>query len=266
MSEKILVFIPMYNCAPQISRVLAQLQNPSFASLFDGVVCVDNRSIDSTVAEAVSAMEGLSIPHRAVLLNDDNYGLGGSHKAAISYSLKHNYDYLIVLHGDDQGSVSDLVPCIKAGLHRDLDCLLGSRFISGSVRQGYSLLRTVANVVFNVIFSVVAGHCIYDLGSGLNMYRTAIFADNFHVKYADDLTFNYYLILGGYQKKLRTRFFPLTWREDGQVSNAKLFRQGLSMIKLLLHRLISPKGFMAAEHRATPRLAYTSTVVREWGG
>lgn len=265
MPDKILIFIPMYNCSPQIPRVLAQLGDPAVARLFHGVVCIDNQSKDDTLAVAQNAMETVPLPHRAVLRNDDNYGLGGSHKVAIAYALQHGYTHLVVLHGDDQGSIGDLVPHVTANRHNAQDCLLGGRFMPGSSLPGYSALRTAANVGFNLLFSAVAGHLVYDLGAGLNMYRVGAFEDGFHLKFADDLTFNCYLLLGGYQKRLRQAFFPLTWREDDQISNAKLFRQGLRTLRLVAHRLFRPGDFLKAEHRKVARSSYPSTVVRAWG-
>ena len=48
-----------------------------------------------------------------VLKNRENYGLGGSHKVAFNYAIENNFDYIIVLHGDDQGSISDMIPVLK---------------------------------------------------------------------------------------------------------------------------------------------------------
>lgn len=266
MSEKILLFIPMFNCAPQIPRVLEQLRSPDVEGYFHGIICVDNRSTDETVAVAEVALASVPIPERCLSRNDDNYGLGGSHKVAIQYGLDHGYTHIVVLHGDDQGDVRDLIPHIKAGEHRNVDCLLGARFMPGSRLQGYSLLRTSANIAFNILFSVIAGQRLYDLGSGLNMYRLDIFQDGFYLKYSDDLTFNYYLLLGSCYRCLKQRFFPLSWREDDQISNAKLFRQGRRMLAMLIQRLISPAVFMLAEHRAVPRAVYPSTTIAQWGG
>jgi Glycosyltransferases involved in cell wall biogenesis len=76
-----LVFIPMYNCAAQIPRVLAQFDDPSVMPWVDTVLCVDNRSTDGTLDAARSALEHCPVPTRVLLRNDDNYGLGGSHKS-----------------------------------------------------------------------------------------------------------------------------------------------------------------------------------------
>lgn len=263
-SSRILVFIPAYNCAIQIGRVLAQLRDPRVAACIDGVVCINNRSTDGTEAAILAGLEQVPVPERIALRNDDNYGLGGSHKVAIAAAAARGYDYLIVLHGDDQGSIADIVPHLEAGRHHDLDFLMGARFMPGSRLEGYAMLRTVANRVFNLIFSAIVGQRLYDLGSGLNLFRVSAFDDGFHLKYADDLTFNYYLIFGVVARRCRVDFFPLTWREDDQVSNARLARMGRQLLVLIAQRIFTPRAFLTGEHRATPRDAYPSTVVAAW--
>ena len=55
MSDKILVFIPAYQCAAQIGRVLAQFRQVP-PGVFAEILVVDNRSADDTVAAAGRAM------------------------------------------------------------------------------------------------------------------------------------------------------------------------------------------------------------------
>lgn len=261
---RLLVFIPMYNCAPQIPRVLAQLDDPAVRRWVDGVLCVDNRSGDGTVAAAEAALAGLKGPSRVLLRNDDNYGLGGSHKVAIDHARRHGYEFMVVLHGDDQGSITDLIAALEAGHHETADFLMGARFMPGSRLTGYSALRTAANRAFNLIFSVVSGTRLHDLGSGLNLMRVSAFDDDFHRTFADDLTFNYYLILAVAARNARLRFFPLEWREDDQISNARLGRMGVQILGLLWRRITAPDRFFTADHRDMPRDAYPSTEVARW--
>lgn len=260
----ILVFVPMYNCAPQIGRVLAQLHDPRVGRLVAGVVCIDNGSTDGTVEAAAKALAQVPLPSRLLLRNDDNYGLGGSHKVAIERGRADGYSHLIVLHGDDQGSIADLLPHLENGAHHRADFLMGARFMAGSRLVGYSALRTAANKTFNLIFSAVSGRRLYDLGSGLNLFRLSRFDDGFHRGFADDLTFNYYLILAVARRNERLAFFPLTWREDDQISNAKLSRMGRQILRLLWQRVSNPSRFFAADHRAKPRATYPATVLSRW--
>jgi glycosyltransferase involved in cell wall biosynthesis len=263
-SERILVFVPMYRCAPQVPRVIEQFARVPGLPADLAVLCIDNQSPDGTLAAAEAALAASPVREKYLLRNDDNYGLGGSHKVAIAFAQAHGFDYLVVLHGDDQGSIADLQPHLAAGAHRDVDALLGARFMRGATLQGYSTLRTAANHAFNAIFSIIGGRWFSDLGSGLNLFRTSIFADGFHLKYADNLTFNYYLVFGLADHGHRFRFFPINWREDDQVSNARLFSQGIRMLELLRQRLLSAGRFHAAEHREVPRASYPATLIRSW--
>ena len=261
---RILVFIPMYNCAPQIDRVLQQLQAPEVVDKVAGVVCVDNRSNDRTADVARKALEALNLPVRILLRNDDNYGLGGSHKVAIDLARREGFSHLIVLHGDDQGSISDIIPALQDEYYDDSDFLMGARFMRGSKLDGYAKIRTWANHAFNLIFSAVSGKRLYDLGSGLNMFRVSAFDNGFHLKFADNLTFNYYLILAVAAGEYKLRFFPLSWREDDQTSNAKLSQMGVQILNLLRKRIAHKDKFFAAEHRDVARDTYPSTELARW--
>ncbi|RBL65436.1 glycosyltransferase family 2 protein, partial [Pseudomonas sp. MWU13-2625] len=150
--------------------------------------------------------------------NDDNYGLGGSHKAAFRYAVEQEFDYIVVLHGDDQADIRDLIPQLEAGIGRADDCLLGARFMRGSQLKGYSWFRTFGNRVYNSLFSLITMRAIYDLGSGLNLYRVAAYRDFYYKSFPDDLTFNYVMLLASYHRKQVVRFFPISWREEDQIS------------------------------------------------
>jgi glycosyltransferase involved in cell wall biosynthesis len=243
--EGILVFIPAYNCAPQIGRTLLQLKGCE--ALFREVIVVDNRSTDDTVKSAISAAAQLDLPVR-VMQNWDNLGLGGSHKSAFAYAAREGFDYLVVLHGDDQGSIRDLLPHIERGEHRTVDCLLGARFMPGSRLEGYSAFRTFGNEVFNLLFSAASGKRLYDLGSGLNMYRVDAVRNLRYQGFADNLTFNYFMILATVWRRWKIRFFPISWREDDQVSNVKLTRQSLQVLKLLTTFVFRRRDFLDGQH------------------
>jgi dolichol-phosphate mannosyltransferase len=259
---KILLFIPMYNCAPQVPRVLAQL-TPDVTGLLSEVIVVDNRSRDDGVAVARTALaRDWPIPVR-ILQNNKNYGLGGSHKVAFNYALANGFDYCVVLHGDDQGSIADLVPHIRAGVHRTCDCLLGARFMRGSALQGYSFLRTFGNRLFNGLYSLAAGRIIYDLGSGLNMYSVKALRGRRYLKHSNDLTFNYYMILDSINSGSSIRFFPIIWREDDQVSNVKLVRQAARVLRIALSYAFMRGRFLDSDHSGDPTNAYPATMVFE---
>ena len=196
-----------------------------------------------------------------LVTNQENYSLGGSHKVAIKYAQENLFDYLIVLHGDDQANINDLLPYLKSGEYQNYDCLLGARFIKGSKLVNYSKFRIFGNKVFNLLYSIVSGKKLYDLGSGLNLYKVEMFASNFHVKCSDSLTFNCELLLSSVYLKHKIKFFPIIWNESDQVSNAKLFKQGRVLLGCAFHYWFNKKKYFVTDRRNNKTLMYEYQVV-----
>lgn len=260
MTDKILVFIPCYNCAPQIGRVLRQFEGIP-KGLFAEILVVDNQSRDGTLAVAEAALPRLTCAPVTLVRNDANYNLGGSHKSAFTYALAQGFTHVLVLHGDDQGDLRDILPQLQAGRHREFGGLLGARFMSGSQLSGYSRFRIFGNLVFNVLFSFVSGRMVYDLGSGLNIFGRNLFADPAIARHSDDLRFNIYLLLHAIDNCQRLAFFPISWREDDQISNVRLFRQARMTLTIAAAYFFCRAAFRRDDHRATPRERYTFSVV-----
>ena len=265
MTDRILVFIPCYNCERQIGRVLAQFADVG-DSTFDELLIVDNGSRDGTLSAAVDALPGLPDFRATVVRNVENYNLGGSHKAAFHYAAERGFTHVVVLHGDDQGSITDVLPTLRDGTHRRFDACLGARFMRGSRLLGYSWSRRWGNVAFNLLFTLVSRRRVYDLGSGLNVFARSVFAGDAFVRYPDDLRFNVYLLLGLFDRGLRTSFFPISWREEDQLSNVRIVSQSARTLYIAAEYLLRRSRFTHGEHRSSPRESYPFEVVARRDG
>lgn len=265
MKDKILLFIPMYNCEKQITRVLRQIDE-EVAQYITEVIVVNNRSTDNGEKAVSELIDSSSIPVPVRLFrNDDNYGLGGSHKVAFGYAIENGFDYVIVLHGDDQGAIKDYLPALKSGDYQNYDCYLGARFMKGALLKGYSKIRIWGNYVFNGLFSLVVGRKVYDLGSGLNMYKVEPLKGKYYTSFPDTLYFNDCMILAYVFYKQKIKFVPITWREEDQVSNNKLIRFSISLLKMLFNYKKNKDAYIHSEMRAKVIDEYTYTVVCEKG-
>lgn len=261
--DKILVFIPAYRCEAQIVRVLRQFAAPGVAERFARIMVVDNRSPDATADAAVAEANTLGLGKLAVVRNRANYGLGGSHKAAFTYAIEHGYSHVAVLHGDDQGAIADLLPVLDAGLHNRFDACLGARFMPQAAPLGYSRFRIFGNRVFNILFSLATGRRLYDLGSGLNLYRVAPLAERYWQRFHDNLMFNYCMILGHARRADGIHFFPISWREEDQVSNVKLASQARRTLGILARYLVAGHTFLDHEFRDTAHAEYRFDALAE---
>lgn len=266
MKDKILVFIPMYNCEKQIVRVIDQLKGEVGKYLTEAVI-VNNRSTDNGEEAAVRKLKESRLPFPvSVLRNEENYSLGGSHKVAFDYAIRQGFDYVIVLHGDDQGSIADLLPALKSGGYRKYDCCLGARFAPKSRLDGYSKFRVFGNQVFDLLFSIVLRRKVYDLGAGLNLYRVDMLKDRYFHTYPDNLTFNVYMLMATKAYDQNYCFFPLSWRETDQVSNAKVMSQAVKTLKMAVGFLTKGKAFLEWDAREKKIEQYAYQVVHREEG
>lgn len=230
---KSLLFVPIFNCENQISRLIHSLELIEIGEKFD-VVFVDNQSSDSSVEVVRELLEKSSkLGYARLYQNAWNLGLGGSHKVAIELSILEGYEYLVVLHGDDQANPKD----IEAGLSliklNSLDCVLGARFMKGSHLEGYSKLRVVGNRIFNLLFTIRFFFPVLDMGSGLNVYSTNFLRKIRFENHPDDLTFNNSLLTWSLLMKFKIAFLPISWSEKDQISNARIARQSLAILRIL---------------------------------
>ena len=237
MKNKILLFIPMFNCEKQITRVLNQIDE-KVREYITEIIVVDNRSTDKSQEKVINYIENNKDKNIKLFLNTENYNLGGSHKVAFNYAVKNNFDYVIVLHGDDQGNLSDFLPILKENIYKKYDCCLGARFI-----------RIWGNYIFNWLFSIVTEEKVYDLGSGLNMYSVKILKNEYYKKFPDTLYFNNCMLLASYYYKHNLLFYPISWKEEDQVSNNKLIKFSISLLKMLKNYKKDSQKYITSEMR-----------------
>lgn len=257
---KILVVIPTYNCSKQIGRVIKQF-NKSISNLFETIMIIDNQSEDKTVENAIFAFKNNKQISGKISINKKNIGYGGTLKTGFKYGLENKFDFLLILHGDDQGSVIDMVPYILDQSIENYDCTLGARFHPKSKLQNYSWFRTFGNKVFNKIFGIFLNRNILDLGSGLNIYKLSAFKEKDFLNFTNDLTFDYCGMISHSFRKRKLRFVPITWREDDQVSNVKIVKQSLNTLSLLLMYFINKKKFILKNKSLYKNYEYEPNIV-----
>lgn len=239
---KVLLFIPVYNCEKQIVRVINQI-TPEIGTLIDSVLVINNVSVDGTERVAIEALQEMPFINRIVARNEINYGYGGSVKLGIQYALENGFDYFLLVHGDDQATISDFAGLLKDPILTRQRTVLGARFMAGAKLQGYSKVKMLGNLGLNLCYSLALKRWICEMGSGLNLYPTSIFRDGFYWRLPDDLTIQNCLLLyqGYYGHDIE--FAPISWREEDQVSNAKAFKQAFKILKMLFSYMGGPKKF-----------------------
>ena len=232
-----ILVIPTYNCGNQIYNLLSKLKNTNIENHFEFVLLIDNCSQDKTVEVARDFYLENQIKWLRLAINKKNYGLGGTHKAAIKFCIQSSYNNLVILHGDDQGDIADLL----ANAHEILSNENCAAFLKNSKLIGYSKIRTAGNFLFNILMSIATARKIYDMGSGVNFFRVQELVNIGVFSFPDDLTFNNKLILTLCKHKKEFIFFPIKWSETDQISNVKLFNQSFKILAMIVNHTLKIK-------------------------
>ncbi len=216
------------------------------------ILIVDNNSQDSSVASAQEALKNYNWSGSVSLIcNKQNVGLGGSHKIAFDYCLDHSLEYCLVLHGDDQGDLTDFNIFFSQKEYSQFDFIFGSRFSNGSRLPGYSFFKIFGNTVFNILSVLITKKNIEDFGgSGLNLYRvTALVSADGKREYLffpSDFLFHSTCLLFAIRNERQFTFAPISWTQLDQVSNMKYLRESLRYLETLL-KFLFDRNWLSAK-------------------
>jgi glycosyltransferase involved in cell wall biosynthesis len=253
---KILLVIPTYNCEDQIGRLL-QKSISTINKEFNEVLIIDNGSTDKTVQNAVSNIQNIRIRVR-ILENCQNISLGGSLKTGFLYAKENSFDFVAVLHGDDQAFLDDLLPVLEKVDKENIDLAIGARFHSDSTLVGYSNFRKLGNRLLNLYGIICTQTKISDLIAGLNVFRVSKLDLSQILNYPNNLTFDVHLLLRAIHMKQNINFFPITWKEEDQVSNAKVIKQAITILVLFTKYFFMKEK---ALHFLESKISYSNYIV-----
>lgn len=245
---RIVIAIPCYQCENQIGRNLREVEEIiSTRSEIFGVILVENRGTDRTLAVAQSCIEGFANRDKyRIYRNLQNYGLGGSHKVAFELALASTATHMIFLHGDHQATALDIPRLVEVSRNHGGASVLGARFQDLSGLSGYSKTRTYGNLALNWLYSLCCQRKIYDLGSGLNLFCLTDFRSREYQSFDNGFTFNMDLLLFMVRQGKLFTYMPIRWSTTDQRSNADALRVGLKTLRALLYWLLRiPKTSVA---------------------
>ena len=101
--KSFLIFIPAYNVEKQIIHVLKRIPTELLNEHFIRILIIEDFSKDNT-KHIIEGYLKTNVNNNLIQLikNEKNHGYGGVQKIAFKYALNNNFDYVIMLHGDQQ--------------------------------------------------------------------------------------------------------------------------------------------------------------------
>ena len=244
--SRILLFIPMRNCAGTIGKVIAGLDK-EFLDYIDEILILDNDSTDESMDAAKEAIKNIKNLKVILRKNEKNYGFGGSHKLAFQYAELSQMDYLFVVHGDNSGIPGEFLPVVRNSEFKDFDLILSSRLGLKARRTNYPFYRLVSNWILNLLASLVTGSWITDFSGGpVYLCRVQTFINKFEnplKRFDNRISFQQEVLLYVNYRKGRTLFIPVSYHEAGGKSFYSAATQFLRSFGLLGHYLFAKRKY-----------------------
>lgn len=172
MRSRVLIFIVAYNAEQHIEKVLLRIPREVFDKYDYEILIIDDSSKDKTFDVARRFQEENQSLNLKVLYNPVNQGYGGNQKLGYQYAINHNFDAVVLLHGDGQYA-PELIEQIFAPLLRgEADAVFGSRMmVRGAARKGgMPLYKFVGNKILTFLENRILGANLSEFHSGYRAY------------------------------------------------------------------------------------------------
>jgi glycosyltransferase involved in cell wall biosynthesis len=186
---RLLLFILTYGAHRHIRSVVDHIPRDLGAEYDVEILLIDDGSTDGTPAAARTSLREATLPYPWTLLaNPVNQGYGGNQKLGYQYSIDHDFDVVVMLHGDGQYPADQVGPLARLALEKG--AAFGSRLASpgGARAGGMPRYKYVGNRILTRFQNRALGTSLSEFHSGFRAYRTdllaripfALNADNFH--------------------------------------------------------------------------------------
>jgi glycosyltransferase involved in cell wall biosynthesis len=221
---RVLVIIPAFNEAANITRVLTSLHAEFPAA---DLLVVNDASRDQTgeLAEETGLARVIHLPC--------NLGIGGAVQTGFIFAVSLDYDAVLQFDGDGQHLAAE-IPHLLAPLQKqEADVVIGSRFHSPGSGFRSTPLRRIGIRVFSLLNSLLIRQKITDNTSGFRAYNKEAFtflAEYYPSDYPEPEAV---ILLGKNGFRLREVESRMRERQGGQ-SSIRGFGSVYYMLKVLL--------------------------------
>lgn len=166
--KNIWLFLPCLNEAGNLAAIVAAIQKQTIPFLH--ILIVIDKSTDGTEAVAIKLQQ--QYPNQVIAWQHhgpSSRAIAG--KDAFSYCLDHGADVIIEMDADFSHDPKYLPIMLKELSKAGVDVVLGSRFMPGASDSDRSAFRTFVSRISGVVFRIILGIKLTDMGSGFKSYK-----------------------------------------------------------------------------------------------
>ncbi len=232
--QKIVVVLPAYNAASTLAMTVDDIPE-----MVDEIILVDDKSNDSTVAEAKRL--GLF-----VFQHEHNGGYGANQKTCYRLALDHGADIIVMVHPDYQYDPK-LINFFAEFIGKDyFDVMLGTRIRSRreALAGGMPLYKYVFNRALTIFENFVSGYNLSEWHTGMRAYKREVLEKINWQKNSDDFVFDSQVLFQIVAQRYRIGEVPAPvryFKEASSINFKRSLKYGLGTVWVGLKYLFTKK-------------------------
>jgi glycosyltransferase involved in cell wall biosynthesis len=217
---KIGIFVVTFNARATIGRVLARIMPRSWDKIAE-VFIFDDNSQDNTVQAAADYKYAHHLDKVRVYSNQVNLGYGGNQKRGYLYAIRHNFDFVVLLHGDGQYAPEVMDDLLEPLIKGDADAVFGSRMmIPGSaLKGGMPRYKYAGNKILSRFQNLLLGQALTEYHSGYRAYSIPALKNLPFLKNTNDFHFDTEIIIQLMEAGYRIKEVPIPTYYGSEISH-----------------------------------------------
>ena len=168
---KVLVIIPTYNEAENITSVIQQVFEEVKAA---HILVVDDSSPDGTATLVQETIAKRETQNLFLLERPNKEGLGKAYLSGFQWALARQYDYIFEMDADLSHNPKELPPMLALLKENKADLVIGSRYVSGINVVNWPLSRIILSYGASFYVRLITGMRIKDPTAGFVGYKSAV--------------------------------------------------------------------------------------------
>jgi len=241
---KIGVFVVTFNASATISHVLARIKPETWEKIAE-VFIFDDNSQDNTAQVASDYKDVHQLDKVKIYYNQVNLGYGGNQKRGYLYAIKHNFDIVVLLHGDGQYAPEVMDDLLEPLIQGETDAVFGSRMMfQGSARQGgMPLYKYVGNKILSRFQNLLLGQRLTEYHSGYRAYSMHALKHIPFLKNANVFHFDTEIILQLLEAGYRITEVPIPTYYGDEICHVNGLQYAWDVVKTTLEYKLHKAGF-----------------------
>ena len=189
MKKKLLIFIVTYKASFRLLKLIQKIPYKKLSSFNYNIYISDDHSEDLSTFKYIKLVKNRYGSKIKVNYNKKNLGYGGNIKKCINYAYKNNFDYAIMLHGDNQYNPKYISSMLKLISKTNYDAIVGSRMRKkeNALKGNMPIYKYVGNIALSKYFNIFFNTKFTDCHTGYWFYNLI----NIPKKYFDNCDDNF---------------------------------------------------------------------------